>query len=90
MACADTEILVAQARLARFAGIFCEPAAATSLAAAAALAGQGRIRPQDLVVCTVTGHGLKQPADAAARAEPLLTIDPSLSALEGHLRRNPL
>ncbi len=90
VACADAEILVAQARLARFAGIFCEPAAATSVAAAAALAGQGRIQPQDLVVCTATGHGLKQPLDAAARAEPLLTIDPSLSELEGHLRRNPL
>ena len=65
-------------------------ASVAAYAAAAALAGQGRIRPQDLVVCAVTGHGLKQPAGAAAHAEPLLTIGPSLSELEGHLRRNPL
>lgn len=90
VACADAEILAAQALLARLTGIFCEPAAATSLAAAVTLARQGRVRPRELVVCTVTGHGLKQPDGAAARAEPLLTIDPSLSELESHLRRNPL
>ena len=87
VACADHDILGAQALLARLEGIFCEPSAATSLAAAIALTREGRIRPSDLVVCAVTGHGLKQPEAAVARAEPLVTIDPSLSEVERHLRR---
>ena len=87
VACADHDILGAQALLARLEGIFCEPSAATSLAAAIALTREGRIRPSDLVVCAVTGHGLKQPEAAVARAEPLVTIDPSLSEVERHLQR---
>ncbi|MBI4635331.1 MAG: threonine synthase [Candidatus Rokubacteria bacterium] len=83
----DGELLAAQSLLARTTGIFCEPSAAASVAAALALRRAGRIRPDDLVVCVVTGHGLKQPEPAAARAEPVVTVEPSLADLEPHLRR---
>jgi threonine synthase len=83
----DDELLAAQALLARAAGIFCEPASAASLAAALALNRAGRIAPRDLVVCVVTGHGLKQPEAAAPAAGPLVTVEPTLADLEPHLRR---
>jgi threonine synthase len=47
----------------------------------------GVIRATDLVVCTVTGHGLKQPEAAAAQSGRVIEIDPSLTELERHLRR---
>jgi threonine synthase len=83
----DGELLAAQALLARTTGIFCEPSAAASLAAALRLKATGRIGPTDLVVCVVTGHGLKQPEPAAQRAEPVLAVEPRLADLEPHLRR---
>jgi threonine synthase len=88
VACSDDEILAAQSQLARLEGIFCEPAAALSIAAARVLRRAGRIRATDLVVCTVTGHGLKQVDAAAAHAAPTITVGPSLSDLERHLRRS--
>lgn len=88
VACTDEALLAAQALLARAAGIFCEPSAAASVAAALVLKEEGRLRPTDLVVCVVTGHGLKQPAPAAARAEPVVTVEPTLKDVEAHLRRS--
>jgi threonine synthase len=58
-----------------------------AVAAARTLRRAGCIRPTDLVVCTVTGHGLKQPETAAAAAPPAVVINPSLTDLERHLRR---
>ena len=46
---------------------------------------EGRIRPTDLVVCVVTGHGLKQPAGAVDEAGPLYTVAPDLAAIEAAL-----
>lgn len=87
VACPDDELLAAQALLARTTGIFCEPSAAASLAAVLRLKQAGRIRSTDLVVCVVTGHGLKQPEPAAAHAEPALAVPPTLTDLERLIRR---
>ncbi len=87
VACPDDELLAAQALLARTTGIFCEPSSAASLAAALTLKQAGRIRSTDLVVCVITGHGLKQPEPAAGRAEPLVSVQPSLADLERQIRR---
>ena len=57
----DGEILEAQALTARLAGIFAEPAAATSVAAARKMRANGIIGRDEVVVCHLTGHGLKQP-----------------------------
>ncbi|HQU16554.1 MAG: threonine synthase [Chromatiales bacterium 21-64-14] len=64
--CSDEEILAAQKLLAEQEGVFCEPASATSLAGALRDVRSGRIPAGAKVVCTLTGHGLKDP-DVAIR-----------------------
>ena len=61
VAASDVEIIEAQALTATLAGIFAEPAAATSVAVAKKLRAAGTIGLGDIVVCNLTGHGLKQP-----------------------------
>lgn len=58
----DQEILDAAVSLATGEGIFAEPTAAASLAAAKALRQRGVINSSDKVVCLVTGNGLKDMA----------------------------
>ncbi len=57
----DAEILATQKMLSSREGIFCEPASATSVAGAIRDIREGRIADGSTVVCTVTGHGLKDP-----------------------------
>lgn len=64
----DAEILAAQKLLAEKDGIFCEPASAVALAGAMRDARQGRIASGSLVVCTLTGHGLKDPDTAIGQS----------------------
>ena len=69
----DARILDCQSQLAEREGIFCEPASAASLAGAIDAIQQGRIAPGSTVVCTVTGHGLKD-ADSAMARHPLSAV----------------
>ncbi len=62
--CSDAEILAAQRLLAEREGVFCEPASATSVAGVLKDVRRGRIPPGSSVVCTLTGHGLKDPDTA--------------------------
>ena len=62
----DDEILATQRLLAEHEGVFCEPASAVSLAGALREIKAGKIGKGTLVVCTLTGHGLKDP-DVATR-----------------------
>ncbi len=57
--CSDKEILHAQKILADQEGIFCEPASAASVAGAIKDIQNKKIIQKSVVVCTVTGHGLK-------------------------------
>lgn len=57
----DEEIVEAMQWLGRE-GICAEPASAASLAAVKRLVRAGRIRPDERVVCVITGSGLKQPS----------------------------
>jgi threonine synthase len=59
--CTDDEILATQKRLAEKEGVFCEPASAASLCGALRDIRSGKIAPGSTVVCTLTGHGLKDP-----------------------------
>jgi threonine synthase len=70
----DDDILAAYRLLARTEGLFAEPASAASVAGALSLGQSGRLRRGDLVVCTLTGHGLKDPDNAIASADPPVTI----------------
>lgn len=60
----DDEILAAQKLLAEKEGVFCEPASATSIAGALRDIDNGRIPEGSRIVCTLTGHGLKDPDTA--------------------------
>jgi threonine synthase len=60
----DEEILQAYVTVAGTEGVFCEPASAASVAGVMKLSRQGALREGDTVVCTLTGHGLKD-ADTA-------------------------
>jgi threonine synthase len=62
----DDEILAAYRSLAELEGVFCEPSSAASVAGVAKMAGIGRLERDSLVVCVLTGNGLKDP-DTAER-----------------------
>ncbi len=62
----DEEIIKAYKMMAEMEGIFCEPASAASLAGVLKLYRKGFFKKGDVVVLTVTGHGLKDP-DIAIR-----------------------
>ncbi|MBB1153850.1 MULTISPECIES: threonine synthase [Amycolatopsis] len=84
----DEKILEAYRLLARREGVFVEPASATSVAGLLATAADGRLPKGAKVVCTVTGHGLKDPATALegnVEVEPL-AVDPTAVAAALDLR----
>ncbi len=62
----DDEIVEAYRLLASREGVFCEPASAASLAGVLKMKNEGVLNDGDTVVCTLTGHGLKDPDRAMA------------------------
>ena len=62
----DEEILAAYRALAEVEGIFVEPASAASVAGVLKLSSLGKLEGLKTIVCTVTGHGLKDPERAVA------------------------
>ncbi len=82
VALSDEEILEAQFLTASLAGVFAEPAAA-----ARKLRERSVIGRDDLAVCNLTGHGLKQPEAVRLSAEELAPIAPTLVALREQLHR---
>ncbi|EKD42439.1 MAG: hypothetical protein ACD_73C00155G0005 [uncultured bacterium] len=66
----DAEIVAAYQLVAKYEGIFCEPASAISIAGVIKKAKEENIfRGGEVVVCTLTGHGLKDP-DTAIQNSP--------------------
>ncbi|MEM2339122.1 MAG: threonine synthase [Nitrososphaerales archaeon] len=63
----DDEMLKAQILLAKYTGIFAEPAGAASIAGLIKLIEDGRIEKDETVVCVVTGSGLKDVKSALSR-----------------------
>jgi threonine synthase len=81
-AISDEQILDAYRLLAGQEGVFVEPASATAVAGLLRVAEDGRLPSGSLVVCTVTGHGLKDP-DTALRGIPVpnpIPVDPAAVA----------
>lgn len=77
--CTDEVILAAQKLLAEKEGIFCEPASATSLAGAMMDIQSGKIPEGSKIVCTLTGHGLKDPDTAIEQStRPLINVPATL------------
>jgi threonine synthase len=65
----DGEILEAYRMLASVEGVFVEPASAASVAGLLRAGTEGLVASDDVVVCTVTGHGLKDPQRAIDQVE---------------------
>jgi len=85
----DEEILAAQRLLAEKEGVFCEPASATSVAGAMRDVRKGRIPEGSSIVCTLTGHGLKDPDTAIEQsAAPVLSIEAELEAVKRAILEN--
>lgn len=81
--CDDEMILAAQKLLAEKEGVFCEPASATSLAGAMRDIESGKIPEGSTIVCTLTGHGLKDPDTAIAQSTaPVIKADATLAEVE--------
>ena len=81
----DAEILAAYRDLARYEGIFCEPASAASVAGVRKLAAEGRIDAGATIVAVLTGHGLKDPDTGATLASPALEAEPSVEGVRSAL-----
>ncbi|MDA0238030.1 MAG: threonine synthase [Proteobacteria bacterium] len=73
--CSDEEILRAQKLLAESEGIFCEPASAISIAGLSKDIEIGRYEKGSKIVCTLTGHGLKDPDTAVAQCASPVVVD---------------
>ncbi len=80
-AVSDQEILEAYHLLAATAGVFVEPASAASVAGLRALCAADRVPTDTLAVCTLTGHGLKDPATATSSLPPPINASATLEAV---------
>jgi threonine synthase len=86
--CTDDEILHVQKLLAQTEGLFCEPASAISLAGLLKDLELGKVGDGSTIVCTLTGHGLKDPDTAIAQSAKPVTVDAELGAIEKVIRRH--
>ena len=77
----DEEILDTQRLIIQLEGVFCEPASAAGVAGVRRLAADRRIGPDEVVVCVLTGHGLKDPDAVQAEEGTLTPIPPELGAI---------
>jgi threonine synthase len=78
----DDQILAAYRLLAREEGVFGEPASAAGVAGLLQACARGQVAAGSVVVCTITGNGLKDPATAIAGCpEPaVVAADPGAVA----------
>jgi threonine synthase len=78
----DAEILATQRLMAAEAGVFGEPASAASLAGLIKLHKQGMDFSGKVIVCVVTGNGLKDTEAALRDAPPFLELPADLTEVE--------
>ena len=81
----DDEILSAYRMLAATEGVFVEPASAASIAGLLRASDLGLVERGERVVCTVTGHGLKDPQRAIEEVAIGEPVDATLTAVIGEL-----
>jgi len=79
----DEEILTTQKLLAEKEGIFCEPASAISVAGAIRDIKNRKIPENSCIVCTLTGHGLKDPDTAIKQSTaPVVEVEAELEQVK--------
>ncbi|HXW84747.1 MAG TPA: threonine synthase [Candidatus Binataceae bacterium] len=74
----DAEILAAY-RLLAAGGIFAEPASAASVAGLLKFSQSGGLKPGSVCVCTLTGHGLKDPDTALKNLSNTIVVEPDIA-----------
>jgi threonine synthase len=78
----DEEILKAYTLLARYDGIFCEPASAISVAGLLKYYKNFNIKKEQNIVCVLTGHGLKDPDNALENSSKVKeALEPNLDLI---------
>lgn len=77
----DKQILQAYDLLAKYEGYFCEPASAASVAGVIKMAKENLFQPGQKVVCTLTGHGLKDPDTAIANSIKPVTVSKDIKEI---------
>ncbi len=81
----DEEILRAYQMVASEEGVFCEPASAASLAGIDKMNRAGLLPKEGDIVCTLTGHGLKDPDTAISVSYRPVTIPATHEAVRAQL-----
>jgi threonine synthase len=81
----DEQILSAYRLLAEREGVFAEPASAAAVAGLLQAHAAGLIAPGSVVVCTLTGHGLKDPQTAVSAVPAPATVPADVGAAAGAL-----
>jgi threonine synthase len=81
----DAEILEAYRLLASTEGVFVEPASAASIAGLLRAAENGLVERDETVVCTVTGHGLKDPQRAISEVSVSESVDAEVGVVAAEL-----
>ena len=82
----DAEILAAY-RLIAAGGVFAEPASAASVAGLLKFSASGGLKPGSIVVCTLTGHGLKDPDTAMKNLSNTIVVEPDIAKVLKILER---
>jgi threonine synthase len=77
----DDEIIEAYRRIADLEGFFCEPASAASVAGVIKWAQRKSFVGGERVVCTLTGHGLKDADFAVGRSPTPVTVSANMDAV---------
>ena len=77
----DDEIIEAYHQIAALEGFFCEPASAASVAGVIKWAQGKSFLGGETVVCTLTGHGLKDADFAIGRSEKPVTVPAEMNAV---------
>ncbi len=77
----DPEILEAFRLVSQLEGYFCEPASAASIAGVLKMAKKTYFKKGEVVVCTLTGHGLKDPDTAISQCPKPFEVEPKAEAI---------
>ena len=86
--CTDEEILRVQKLLAQVEGLFCEPSSAASVTGVLKDLEQGTIGEGTVIVCTLTGHGLKDPDTAISQSGKPVSVEATRAAIEKVIAAN--
>ncbi len=83
VAVADEDITRMWLDLASLEGIFCEPSSAAGLAALSSI----ELEPGSIVVCVLTGHGLKDTAAVDILTQPATLVEPTVESILAEVSR---